>query len=63
MQLSRETIEEFRQIHKEEFGEEVSDDEARRLGTDLLELFKIIYRPIPTEEKEGKKRGGDLSKS
>ncbi|GAH55250.1 unnamed protein product, partial [marine sediment metagenome] len=49
--------------HKEEFGEEISDDEARRLGTDLLELFKIIYRPIPTEEKEGKKKGGNFSKS
>lgn len=52
MQLSEQAIIEFKAIYKDEFGEEISDNEARELAADLLTLFKIICRPIPEKEKE-----------
>ena len=47
MQLSQEAIDEFKQIWLEEFGEEISDTEAKVEGTLLINLFKIIYRDTP----------------
>ncbi len=44
--LSKEAIDEFKQIYKKEFGKDLSDYEALKMGTDLLRLFKVIYRPI-----------------
>ncbi|MBU3922995.1 hypothetical protein KJ684_02035 [Patescibacteria group bacterium] len=49
MKLSKEAIDEYKDIYKKEFGEEISDEEAKEQGTKLLSLFKIIYRPIPED--------------
>lgn len=53
--LSRKAIKEFKQIWKEKFNEEISDEEAKRKGLNLLHLFKLIYRPI-LRQKTGKKQ-------
>src|ERR1039457_3252398 len=37
--LSREAIDEFKVIDKDEFGEELSDDEVREIATRLLRFF------------------------
>jgi hypothetical protein len=50
MQISDEDLEEFRRIYKEEFGEEISLAEAQTMGNRLIELFRIIMRPLPGEE-------------
>lgn len=47
MGLSKKATEEFKDIYREEFKEEISDVEAQELGESLLSLFKIIYRPLP----------------
>lgn len=47
--LSREAIEEFKQIYKEECGKTISDAEALEMGLKLLRLFEIVYRPIPLD--------------
>lgn len=47
MQLSNEAIQEFKQIYKEEYGEEISDDEANKLGVNFLNFCRIIFRPLP----------------
>ena len=52
MQLSKEAIEEFKEIYKKVFGEEISDQEAYEQGSRLLRLFKAIYRPIPKSKAE-----------
>lgn len=44
MQLSREAIEEFKQIYKEEFGEEISDQEAYEQGSRLINLYKTLWQ-------------------
>lgn len=63
MSLSKEAIEEFQQIYKQEFGEEIAEEKADQLGSSLIGLFKIIYRKIPEESGEElkKKEGIDVS--
>jgi hypothetical protein len=51
MALSKEAIEEFKEIYREEFGKQISDAEAQEMGESLISLFKIIYRPIPEEKR------------
>lgn len=45
--LSQAALFSFKQIWKEEFGEEISDEKAAELGINLLTLFDAIYRPVP----------------
>jgi len=44
MQFTKEDLDSFKQIYKEEFGEEISDKEAHRVATKLINLFRIIYK-------------------
>lgn len=50
MQLSKQAINEYRQIHKEVFGKAITEADANEVGLRLLNVFKIIYKPIPTNE-------------
>jgi aldehyde:ferredoxin oxidoreductase len=52
MQLSKEVIEEFKQIYKQEFGEEISDQEAMEKATRLINLMRIICKRIPEDKKD-----------
>lgn len=47
MELSPEAIQEFKEIHKKETGEKLSDQEALDLASNLLTLFDTICQPIP----------------
>ncbi len=60
MGLSKKAIEEFKKIYSQEFEEEISDEKAKELGENLINLFKIIYRPISKsreEDREEKDKG------
>lgn len=50
MSFSKKAIEEFKEIYRKEFGEEISDAQAEEMGENLIELFKIIYRPLPDSD-------------
>lgn len=52
MSLTREQVEKFQKIYKERFGEEISYDEALESGTKLVNLMRIIYKPITKEDFE-----------
>lgn len=45
--LKNTTISEFKKIYQKEFGITLNDIEANKLAIELLEFFKLIYRPIP----------------
>ena len=47
-QLSREAIDEFKAIYKDEFGKVLSDDEAREMGLRLLNFLKFLLEPTPS---------------
>jgi hypothetical protein len=53
--LSKQAIEEYQKIYKKVFKEEISFEEAKVQGTKLVNLFKIIYRPIKIHEKYTKR--------
>jgi len=53
--LPPEAIKQFQEIYKEEFGEEISEDEARTIGKRLINLIKLLrqrppQKPSPTPE-------------
>jgi hypothetical protein len=45
MRLDADAIKEFKAIWKEEFGEDLSDDEAQEHGLRVLHLFALLLRP------------------
>jgi hypothetical protein len=47
MKISKDEIEEFKQIYLKEFGEDISDEKAYEIALPLLQLFKVICRPLP----------------
>ena len=47
MRLSQEAIQEFKKIHQQEFGQTLSDAEAREMAERFLNLMEIVCRPIP----------------
>ena len=51
-QLSRQAIEEFKAIYQEEFGQNISDEEAQEIAIRLLGLFKILVQPAPSDTLE-----------
>lgn len=44
--ISDTALQEFKKIYVDEFGEEISDEQAMELGANLLTLFHHIYRPV-----------------
>ena len=51
--LSKQAIQEFKQIWRSEYSQGLSDEEALEKATKLIGLFKAIYRPIPLVNKYG----------
>jgi hypothetical protein len=46
-QLSRQAVEEFKTIYREEFREDISDDQAQEIALRLLRLFDLLLQPPP----------------
>lgn len=47
MQLSNRAITDFKKIYQKKFGVDLNDDDANEKGVELLNLFRLVYRPIP----------------
>lgn len=43
MMLPKEAVEEFKQIYKRVFNEELTDDEASRRANNLVNLYQVVY--------------------
>ena len=52
MRLTKEAIEEFQKLYEEEFGEQLSFEEAEIRGRELVELYKMLAEPLPSERDE-----------
>ena len=48
--ISEEALEEYKKIYKEEFGKDISDEDALGQATSLLTLMNAIYRPITVKD-------------
>ncbi len=51
--LSENALREFKKIYLEEYGEEISDEQAEELGTNFLTIFQHIYHPLRSEWVNG----------
>ncbi len=51
-QLSREAIDDFKAIYKDEFGNELSDDEVQEVALRLLRLFGVLQTPVQGDSPE-----------
>ena len=47
--LSDEDIAEFQEIYRRAFNEDLSAGEARIMAGNLLELYSVLARPLPSE--------------
>ena len=47
--LSKQALEEYREIHRQETGEIISDEKLVDEAINLLTLFNFVYRPIKKE--------------
>lgn len=54
--LSVQATKNYQQIYKEEFGEDILEAEAQEQGVKLLQIFSLLFRPIPKSWLEEKKK-------
>jgi len=54
--ISRESLEKFKKLYKERFGEELSDKVALDKATRLVNLYRAVYAPELIEREASKKR-------
>jgi hypothetical protein len=47
MRLSQEAIQEFKKIYRREYGQNLSNVQAREMAERFMNLMEIICRPIP----------------
>ena len=50
--LSDSDIEKFQALYKEQFGKEISREDAYEQGIKLLRLMSIVYKPMTEQEYE-----------
>ncbi len=47
MPFSEKALDELRRIYRDEFGEDISRDEAAEMGDRLVRLVRLLLRPLP----------------
>ena len=50
MRISDQKISEFQELYKNNFGEDISTDKAREMGTKLITLLEVVYKPCTQSE-------------
>lgn len=50
MVLSDDDIRKFQTVYKEQFGQEISKEDAYEQGIKLLRLMTVVYQPMTKEE-------------
>lgn len=50
--LTRELLDRFKKLYEEEFGVIITDEEATKMATDLVNLMKILVKPLPNPENK-----------
>ena len=48
--ITKEQLAEFKKIYKKQFGKDISDREALESATSLINLMRIIYKPMTKKE-------------
>lgn len=56
MEISKKKLDEFKQIIREDYGQELSDKEAYRVANKVLTMFRIICQPQPEDFRDNHKQ-------
>lgn len=61
--LDDSNVRKFQDIYREQFGKEISQDDARKEGEKLLRLVQLVYKQMSLEEykklQQRRKETGD----
>lgn len=57
--LPREAVLEYQDIYKSLHGSEISYEQAEEQGSELIQLFQAVYRPIPKSWVNQRSKGGE----
>ena len=52
MTLSDKALDKFRDNYRQEFGDEITRDEAAEMGARLITLVRLLLRPLPGDTTE-----------
>lgn len=52
MALTKDDIEKFKKLYKEHYGEELNDFVAYEAANRLVQMIKLVYKPIPKSQEE-----------
>ncbi len=52
MNITREDIEKFQKLYKQETGKDINYAEAQRCTISLVEMVRLVYRPIKKKDYE-----------
>jgi hypothetical protein len=50
--ISEKALDEFKEIYKKNFNEDLPENIAREKAVNFLEFFKIVFKPLPIQEKK-----------
>ncbi len=53
--ISKKSLEKFKELYKKRFKEQLSDDEALRKATRLLNLYRTVYYSPLSHQLKGEK--------
>ncbi len=45
--ISKELLEKFQKLYLEKFGVQLTDEEATKGATDLINLMRVLLKPMP----------------
>ena len=51
--ISKKSLEQFKELYKKRFKEQLSDDEALRKATRLLNLYRTVYYSSLSNQSKG----------
>lgn len=50
--ITTEQLKEFKAIYKKEFGKDISDKDALDSATSLVDMMRLVYKPITKKDYE-----------
>ena len=59
MKVNDERLHAFIRIYEREFGESLTESQAKLLSGRLMDLYERLARPLPSEQRQYNTEGGD----
>ena len=57
MPITEKDVAKFKELYKKETGKDISDEEALECATSLVEMIKLVYKPIKKSDLDKFEKG------